>query len=1106
VLLVAGMAMVGSAHAQSGDELYALNKQIQQLHQAGKYAEALPIAERYVAVAKARFGERHTEYATAVSWLAQVHQSEGHYADAEQLWYRTLAIREKVLGPGHLDVAKSLGSLAWFYEKLGRYAEAEPLHKRALAIREKALGPGHLDVAESLDSLAWFYKKQGRYAEAEPTYKRALAIREKALGPGHLDVGTSLDNLAWLYSEQARYSEAEPLYKRVLAIRQKALGPDHPDVGKSLDSLAEHFRQQARYAEAEPLYKRSLAILETAGGPDDASVGAPLNNLALIYVAQGRYAEAEPLYKRALAIDQKAWGPDDPALVAPLDNLGALYWTQGRYAEAEPLFKQGLSLAEKAYGPEHPSIGTSLNNIANLYFTQGRYAEAAPLMKRALAIRQKALGPTHPDVGASLFNLAVLYFAQRDWVRAETYWGQSADLALRRWRHGAEVVGAAPTGKAKSDTERTSYVFRDLVKVKRRLAEADDTKASEFARETFKIAQRALNSEAAVAIAQLGTRQAKGDTTLAELVRERQDLVGEWQGHDRLLITTRSAPSDQRNGVAEEALAARLATIDKRVAEIDRRLARDFPDYATLANPEPLEVSEVQAQLRADEALVLFLFTSEVKPAPAETFLWVVTKADIRWVRIAAGAEALSDHIVALRCGLDRGLWEGKGKQRCLNLLAIDPEKAPVGNDELPFNLTRAHQLYQAVFGHVEDLIKDKHLLIRELTQLPFHALVTKPPDPATTGAEAFRRAAWLAKNSGITILPSVSSLKALREYARTSHASKAFVGFGNPMLEGRDASDRQRVELARARQECAQVQLPRLAQLAGRGTTMPQQRGGLVDVADIRAQVPLPETADELCAVARSLDVPESEVWLGSRANERELKRLSDSGELAAYRIVHFATHGALAGELKAGAEPGLILTPPSEATPEDDGYLAASEIAGLRLDADWVILSACNTAASGSESAEALSGLSRAFFYAGARALLVSHWAVNSDAAVKLITKTLSTMAADKSVGRSEALRRSMVALIEHGEPYEVHPSYWAPFVVVGEGAVSVGATLSSPSVTTSASAVADKPGSAVVSTPTQPPTIDPSSPTAAKKNTAPRPRPKTNTVDWKKRIFDR
>jgi CHAT domain-containing protein len=200
-----------------------------------------------------------------------------------------------------------------------------------------------------------------------------------------------------------------------------------------------------------------------------------------------------------------------------------------------------------------------------------------------------------------------------------------------------------------------------------------------------------------------------------------------------------------------------------------------------------------------------------------------------------------------------------------------------------------------------------------------------------------------------------------------------------------------------------------------------------------------LPETADELCAVAHSLGVPDSDIWLGARATEHEIKRLSDSGDLADYRIVHFATHGALAGELRAGAEPGLILTPPREATTDDDGYLSASEIAGLKLDADWVILSACNTAAGGAQGAEALSGLASAFFYAGARSLVVSHWAVNSDATVKLITKAVSTMAEDTTVGRSEALRRSMLSLIETGELNEAHPAYWAPFFVVGEGSGS-------------------------------------------------------------------
>ena len=169
---------------------------------------------------------------------------------------------------------------------------------------------------------------------------------------------------------------------------------------------------------------------------------------------------------------------------------------------------------------------------------------------------------------------------------------------------------------------------------------------------------------------------------------------------------------------------------------------------------------------------------------------------------------------------------------------------------------------------------------------------------------------------------------------------------------------------------------------------------------------------------------------------------RASQSGTLGQARVVHFATHGLLAGETEilaaSKAEPALLLTPPDLATEGDDGLLTASEIAQLKLDADWVVLSACNTAAGQSDlpGAEALSGLARSFFYAGARALLVSHWAVNSDATVRLISKAFEELKANPQIGRAEALRRSMLALIDSGDGY-THPSYWAPFVVVGEGA---------------------------------------------------------------------
>jgi CHAT domain-containing protein len=341
-------------------------------------------------------------------------------------------------------------------------------------------------------------------------------------------------------------------------------------------------------------------------------------------------------------------------------------------------------------------------------------------------------------------------------------------------------------------------------------------------------------------------------------------------------------------------------------------------------------------------------------------------------------------------------------------------------------------------------VIKGKHLLIvasGALTQLPFQVLITRKPRSTPTDSNTSRRAAWLIRSHALTVLPSASSLRALRQLAKDSRASRTLIGFGNPLLDGPDARYTKWASAARSKQSCPKAPEQRVAARTGdkRGVPPLSLRDGLADVAQIRSQVPLPETADELCAVAHDLGVGGEDIRLGDRATEAEIKRLSEAGELAQYRVIHFATHGALAGQISGNSEPGLLLTPPKVATERDDGYLSASEIAALKLDADWVILSACNTAAGGAEGAEALSGLARAFFYAGARALLVSHWSVYSDATVRLITGAVKRLAMDKSVGRAEAMRQSMLAMVDKGRPDEALPSYWAPFVVVGEGGAS-------------------------------------------------------------------
>jgi CHAT domain-containing protein/tetratricopeptide (TPR) repeat protein len=1028
--LLLGIALAGAVRSQGQDELARLRSEVTRLHGQGRYSEAVPAAERAVAFAREKYGEAHTEFAASLAWLGFTYQALGRYGDAEPLLKRSLAIAEHLHGPEHANVGAALSFLAGLYQAQGRYGDAEPLYKRDLAITEKAFGPQHQHVASAVNNLATLYQAQARYSEAETLFKRVVTIRMKALGTEHPHIAASLNDLGRLYRDQGRYAEAEQFQKQSLAIYEKVFGPDHPHFGAAISNLAGLYDTQGRYSEAEPLYKRDLAITEKALGPEHPRVGISMSNLARTYLKGGRAREAEVLFKRSLAIAEKAFGPDHPDVGTQLNNLAELFRIQGRHAEATTLLLRTLAIWEKALGVEHPNVGTALGNLALLYSSQGRVAEAETISKRGVAIRENALGPEHPSVAVALNNLAWLAFDAQDWARAADYWQRSTAIIKRRAERDLAEDRATGAG---GEAPRLAWQFSGLVKMRHRLAAAIAS-ATAIA-ETFETAQWALSSEAAASLAQMATRSAKGSPQLGVVVREQQDLVREWRVKDKLLIAAKSEPPPKRKAAAEKVLADRLAIIDTRLAEIDRTLAQEFPDYAALASPSPASVAEVQAQLGADEALVLFLDTPEAKPLAEESFIWVVTRTEVRWVRSDFGTGALTREIMALRCGLDATAWDGAKADACAKALGIPLAKAPRPGQALPFDHARAHRLYTALFGGVQDLIKGKHLLIvpsGPLTQLPFQVLVARPPTSSD-----HRAAAWLARDHAITVLPAVASLKALRRVSRPSAAPRPMFGIGNPLLDGHTGL----AKLARAKQRCPETLGPWKVTVVASprgGVAQVETRGGLADLSHIKAQLPLPETADELCAVAQDVkaDVVR-DIRLGSLATEREIKRLSASGELAKYRMVHFATHGVLARQLDGTHEPGLILTPPEKATEDDDGYLTASEIATLKLDADWAILSACNTAAGASTSAEALSGLARAFIYAQTRALLVSHWEVYSDATVKLITTAIREMANDPKVGRAEAMRRSMLALIDKGAPEEAHPAYWAPFVVVGEGA---------------------------------------------------------------------
>ncbi len=1087
--------------AEHPDTLGRLNNLAALYKEQARYGEAEPLLKRCLEATERVLGAEHPQSLLGMNNLATLYIDQGRYNEAAPLFIRALEAQERVLGRENSDTLITVGNLAQLYRAQGRYAEAEPLHERALEASERLLGMDHPDTIGNVNNLASLYRDQGRYSKAEPLFDRALATYERVLGSEHPNTLVGVSNLAGLYLDKGRYSDAEPLFLRALEARQRVLSVEHPDTLISINNLATLYATQGRDAEAESLLKRPLEASERELGPDHPRTLSILSNLAALYRGQGRYGEAEPLYARVLRVRERVLGMEHPDTLASVSRLGELFSSQRRYGEAERLILRALNASERILGKEHPDTLQYVDNLAGLYLAQARYDEAEALYKRGLEARERVLGPEHPSTLQSLGNLAFLYpfqnrgaeaerlyeraldvsgrvlgrdhpntlgflnglamlqFVQSDWGGATQSWRRDTAAIAQRTQRGA--IGTVLTGSQKSEAEQSSFEFRGLIKALHSLASKNNAPDMAASHETFQAAQWALSSEAARSLAQMAARGARGDPELAAFARERQDLLAEWRRRDGLRNAALGETQEKRIAKAEAENRDRLAAIDTRITEIDQRLAADFPDYAALASPSPSSVEEAQAQLGADEALLLFLDLPEFGPTPEETFIWVVTKTELRWARSDRGTAALTRDVQALRCGLDDEEWATPTyARRCGDLLGR--AQVPDASGPLPFDLGKAHELYKALFGQIEDMIAGKRLLIvpsGALTSLPFHVLVTKAPAVALPERyEGYRNAAWLGRANAITTLPAVSSLKALREHASSGQAaSDDYIGFGNPLLSGDGSSCRVTkspatcplIDAAAKRTASSQSEPASIRERGGRrsanATTDEIFAKGSTPRAlleQVRGLCPLSDTAYEIQCVAQRFKEKTRLIRLAGEARETDIKALSESGQLARFRILHFATHGLLSGDVEKMAqrqgEPALVLTPPDASDDaEDDGLLMASEVAALKLNADWVVLSACNTAAGDQIGAQALSGLARAFFYAGGRALLVSHWPVYSDAAVRLTTGAFGELERKPKAGRAEALQRAMIDLMDDASQADnAHPAVWAPFVVVGEG----------------------------------------------------------------------
>jgi CHAT domain-containing protein len=780
------------------------------------------------------------------------------------------------------------------------------------------------------------------------------------------------------------------------------------DSDEILSRIASNLMMQGRYIEAELLVK-DLATPNTQD--------TPLSVLAFaeILYAQGRYDDAVFIAKQAINIHYSECShPDGIPFVEAWRTLLKSLSGQEKWSEIQDL-KLLLRRDFKGYETRYNDLfGANVDLLLTRAFVGGD-ASLLQDVDDAIAMRADLSGQDTQAVNELklIKGLALHNLGQAD--RAMTALkGVMLPYLSEAYTQGGAIKSGGHEGRA--EFFREAYMDFLSSSDGRSAASALGIDAGE---ELFQVANMISSGRVQKAFAASAARAAAKDPELAELVRQTQDINENVLNLTDWIVYLQTAPKDQVNGNGIDELRKQLDTLNdaKRVL-VDETNSR-FPIYAKLMNPPPPTVDSLQKNLRPGEAALI------THSARDRTYVWAVPKiGQVVFASVDMGREPLKKVVDELR-------------------LALDPREVSNLGDIPDFDIEKANGLYKQLLEPVQSGWKDaRNLLVvahGPLGHLPFSLLVKERVRLPASGDLLFanyRDVPWLAKSHAVTMLPSVESLETLRATEVSSPERKPFVGFGDPYFnalqaEEGDEEDAIQVASLTGTRSIPQVKL----------RSAPNTRAA--DSATLSLLPRLPDTRPEIMAIAEvtGADLTQ-DVFLGRDASEQNAK----TKDLSQYKVISFATHGLIPGDLNGLNQPALALSSP-EVTGEDDddGLLTMGEVLGLKLNADWVVLSACNTAAGEGQGAEAVSGIGRAFFYAGSRSLLVSNWPVHSAATTELMMTLFSKQANDNSINRTEALRQARIELIDNRtfknpdgkEAYSyAHPIFWAPFTIVGDG----------------------------------------------------------------------
>lgn len=888
----------------------------------------------------------------------------------------------------------------------GRFAQAIPVYQLVLK-RYQTESPG--DFAATLQARLEYARALGGVGRHE----EAIASARQTLADAGADTGLrteALTGLAETLFNAGRNEDALVAARDAVALGTSSLGANNVRTATATQILGDIHFELGDLVSAERAQRRVLDAFVDPEVTRVLSLGNARNSLAITLIDLGRPGEAEALFRALLADDIKLYGERNAQVATGYHNIAQTLFFQDRFAEAEALERKAYAIHLDVSGGAGAKFASSAQSMAVYMARKGNLAEAESYWMKALTANRAIYPANHPEIVRTLGFLARSQARSQggtvglDHARAARRAVEGrvsdapvdlVDAAIRRAVNGATRRGA-----------RQNYVYNIVMETAALSNRGTGTADAALAAEAFEAAQAIGLSAAGEATAQMAARAAASSGPIGTLARRQQDLTQAIRDADG--ARTRALAS--ADGAAIATSAAALQKLGRELAAVDDALRRDFPGYFDLITPRPMTIAEVQAQLKPEQALLAIV--EETK----DIHVFAITRDTMKWHHRTLGLDDAKAAIRRLRCSLDPvGCTVAD--------LGDEPESAKEAEGFVRFDRPSAWALYRDLIEPVATTLNGKTTLYATATgsvaDLPFALLLTDAAAAEGDLADPVRNrdAPYFGDRFALVMLPSVPTLR-IAAIARP--AAKGFVGYGDPALDGDPAAARGAPLRATFRAASSGV--------------------SIADPASLRRMPPLPGTRVELSAMARVYASGDDALVLGGKATEAQLRR---DPRLSAAKVIAFATHGLLPEEVSGIGEPGLVFTPPATASADDDGVLAASEAALLDLSADWVILSACNTAtAQGAGQTDSLSSLARAFLYAGAGALLASRWRIGDEVTAALTVETL-TEREKPGVTRAIALQRAMRTIRTGRRPDGsalagwkadwVHPAAWGPFALI-------------------------------------------------------------------------